>query len=201
MFQYTTQITNLISSYTKLQYLDFVPEIRLFLQEHVDISDCVRQETGERVDVTGWATVWAGGLVLARHILDNPELVSNKTVCDFCSGSGIVGIAAKLAGADEVICVDIDPISHIATNLNARANSVDIRVEYTLQECDIILAGDPWFINHTPLSKVLPIYTPTLIGRPQRTPILCDQYSNAIDSYNVKTIEYPQGKEVFIWSN
>lgn len=200
MFQYTTQIRNLIRAYTKLQYLDFVPEIRIFLQEHINISDCVRQETGERVDVTGWATVWAGGLALSRYILDNPTIVKDKTICDFCSGSGIVGIAAKLAGAREVICVDIDPISHIAANLNAKANGVDIRVEYGLQDCDVVLSGDPWFKPQKPLSEVLPTHTPTIISRPLRAPALCDQYVN-IASYIVKTVEYPEGKDVFVWCN
>lgn len=200
MFQYTTQITNLIRSYTKLQYLDFVPEIRLFLQENIDISDCVRQEIGERVDVTGWATVWAGGLALSRFILDNPILVKDKIVCDFCSGSGVVGIAAKLAGAKEVICVDIDPISHIAAALNAKANGIEIRLEYDLQNCDIILTGDPWFSPMTDLSDMIPNDVTTIISRPERSPILRQQYTQ-INSYFIKTIEYPQGKDVLIYSS
>jgi predicted nicotinamide N-methyase len=200
MFQYTTQITNLIRIYTRLQHLELVPEIRLFLQEHIDISDCVRQETGERVDVTGWATVWAGGLALSRYVLDNPTSVKDKVICDFCSGSGIVGIAAKLAGASEVICVDNEPISHIAIDLNARANGVEVKVQSTLQHCDVILTGDPWFSRRVDLFDMIPDDVTTIIGRPQRTPTLHEQYKQ-INSYFVKTIEYPLGRDIFIYKN
>ena len=35
-----------------------------------------------------WAFPWAGGQVLARHVLDHPALVAGRLVLDFASGAG-----------------------------------------------------------------------------------------------------------------
>ena len=56
-----------------------------------------------------WAFCWASGQVLARYLLDHPERVRGKVVMDVGAGSGVVGIAAKIAGAKRVIACDIDP--------------------------------------------------------------------------------------------
>ena len=56
-----------------------------------------------------WAFAWVGGQALARHLLDSPSEVAGKTVLDFATGSGLVAIAAGLAGAASVIGADIDP--------------------------------------------------------------------------------------------
>jgi predicted nicotinamide N-methyase len=71
-----------------------------------------------------WAFAWAGGQGLARHILDNPDLVAGKSVLDFATGSGLVAIAACLGGASRVNAVDIDPWSATAARLNAEVNKV-----------------------------------------------------------------------------
>jgi predicted nicotinamide N-methyase len=56
-------------------------------------------KTEEELEALGlpppfWAFAWAGGQGLARHILDNPDLVAGKHVLDFATGSGLVAIAA-----------------------------------------------------------------------------------------------------------
>ncbi len=56
-----------------------------------------------------WAFAWAGGQGLARYVLDHPELVVDKRVLDFATGSGLVAIAAAKAGAAHVLAADIDP--------------------------------------------------------------------------------------------
>ena len=71
-----------------------------------------------------WAFAWAGGQALARYLLDHPEIVAGKRVLDFASGSGIVGIAAMMAGAAEVTCADIDVFCGAALTLNLAANGV-----------------------------------------------------------------------------
>ncbi len=43
-----------------------------------------------------WAFPWAGGLALARHILDRPQTVAGRRVLDLGAGSGLVAIAAAL---------------------------------------------------------------------------------------------------------
>lgn len=85
-----------------------------------------------------WAYHWAGGAVLARHILDQPETVRGMRVLDLGSGSGVVGIAAAKAGASEVIAADTDANAIAATKLNARINGV--RVKTILADLTI---GDP----------------------------------------------------------
>lgn len=46
-----------------------------------------------------WAHVWPAGLLLAEHVLDGPRL-DGLRVLDLGTGSGIVGIAAALQGAE-----------------------------------------------------------------------------------------------------
>jgi predicted nicotinamide N-methyase len=172
----------------------------LFLQEDIDVSKCVYQEIGSVIDTDGWATTWIGGLALSRYILDNPEIVRRKIVCDFCSGSGLVGIAAKIAGASKVICVDHDPLSHIAMNLNAMANHVDIEIHSDIRDHEILLSGDPWFVNNENMEDYFFKNEYTYIGRPIRTPGL-PSYYNPVASYFINSVEYPTGSECFIWKS
>lgn len=71
-----------------------------------------------------WAFVWGGGLALARHVLDRPEVVAGRRVLDLGSGSGLVAIAAMTAGAASAVAVDIDPRAAVAARLNATLNGV-----------------------------------------------------------------------------
>ena len=78
-----------------------IPEIRLHLAQPSSRLSRLAVEGAEQRSPY-WAFAWGGGLALARHILDHPDLVRGKTVLDIGSGSGLVAIAAKLAGAAEV---------------------------------------------------------------------------------------------------
>lgn len=98
-----------------------------------------------------WAYQWAGGAVLARHLLDHPETVRGRTVLDLGSGSGLVAIAAAKAGAAKVIGTDIDPHAIAALRLNAELN--DVAVEPVLADLttgepphiDLLLVGDLFY--------------------------------------------------------
>jgi predicted nicotinamide N-methyase len=97
-----------------------------------------------------WAFAWAGGQGLSRYILDHPETVAGKRVLDFASGSGLVAIAAKLAGASDVLAADIDPWTQTAVMLNAAENGVEIG--FTGEDligravdADVMLAGDVFY--------------------------------------------------------
>jgi len=87
-----------------------VPEIRLHLaHEAVPIWQKTEAELGEiGLPPPFWAFAWAGGQALARHVLDDPEIVKGKRVLDLATGSGLVAIAAKKAGARSVLAADID---------------------------------------------------------------------------------------------
>lgn len=98
-----------------------------------------------------WIFAWASGQILAQYILQYPELVADKIVMDFGAGSGIVGIAAKLAGAKQVICCDIDTISLKACQENAQLNQVNIDLlddlyalptKFGIAQVDVLLVAD-----------------------------------------------------------
>lgn len=97
-----------------------------------------------------WAWPWAGGLALARYVLDHPDLVAGRTVADIGCGGGIVAIAAALAGATRVDAIDIEVFAMEATRLNAAANGVEVRpIETdpvgTDDGWDVVLVGDLWY--------------------------------------------------------
>ncbi|MCK9552639.1 methyltransferase [Aquamicrobium sp.] len=129
-----------------------VPEIELHL---ADEAHDLWQRTEEELAEIGlpppfWAFAWAGGQGLARHILDHPEIVRDKSVLDFASGSGLVAIAAAKAGATSVMACDIDPFCKTAIRLNAAANGASIAFNSsdlvgTDGGWDVILAGDVFY--------------------------------------------------------
>jgi predicted nicotinamide N-methyase len=126
-----------------------LPFLRLHLAAEItpiwQASETALAQAG--IDPPFWAFAWAGGQALARLVTDRPELVAGRVVMDFGSGGGLVGIAAKRAGAARVIAVDIDPVASAAARLNAALNGVEIE---TLTAdpiggdpaVDIVLVGD-----------------------------------------------------------
>jgi predicted nicotinamide N-methyase len=79
-------------------------------------------------DVEVWASAWIGGQALARYVIDHPEVVAGRRVPDVASGSGLVAVAAAVAGAAAVTANDIDPYALAAIAMNARANGVVVGV-------------------------------------------------------------------------
>jgi predicted nicotinamide N-methyase len=184
-----------ITQYTKLQYLSFIPEIRLFLREEHLLHPCLQQEFGKDTLYPYWSTVWAGGLALSRHIINNPHLVKDKHVVDFCSGGGIVGIAAAMCGAASVTCVDHDELALSSSILNARANKVSIKVSSKITDGDLILAGDPAI--EQPVFDILKSYDEICVGCPIRIKDLVVGLA-PIASYNIINKEFPKGTETYI---
>jgi predicted nicotinamide N-methyase len=179
--------SDFIQKYTKLQYLSFVPEIRLFTNKEKTMHDMLKQELGNNTARPYWTQSWAGGLALSRYVIDNPDTVKNKHVIDFCSGSGIVGIAAAMSGAARVTCIDNDTIALSSSLLNARANKVSIDVSETIIEGDILLAGDPEV-----KAGIFDIIknTGSYIGCPTRNKSYLDKF-DTITSYVIDTEEFP----------
>lgn len=60
--------------------------------------------------------------------------LAGKTVVDYGCGSGILGIAALLLGAEKVYAVDLDPQAILATRQNAETNGVQDRLWVGLPE-------------------------------------------------------------------
>ena len=116
--------TTFILQNTTLLPVPLVPEIHLHLaHEAVPLWQKTEDELGEiGLPPPFWAFAWAGGQALARYVLDNPETVKNKHILDLASGSGLVGIAAMIAGAESVLAADIDRFATAAIELNFLAN-------------------------------------------------------------------------------
>lgn len=92
-----------------------------------------------------WAYAWAGGAALSLYLRDNPLPVSDKSILDFGAGSGLVGIAAALAGAKQVIAFEPDPLGRVALRLNAEANGVTLTISESPEATDLVLAGDVFY--------------------------------------------------------
>jgi predicted nicotinamide N-methyase len=129
-----------------------VPEVRLHLASE---AHDLWLKTEEELEAIGlpppfWAFAWAGGQGLARYVLDHPETVRGRRVIDFASGSGLVAIAARLAGAAQVVAADIDPWAETAVRLNAELNGVEIAfmgadILGEERAADVYLAGDVFY--------------------------------------------------------
>ncbi len=159
-----------------------VPELRLHLATEVVP---LWRKTEEELEKEGvpppyWAFAWAGGQALARYVLDHPEVVRGKSVLDFGSGSGLVGIAAAKAGASRVLAADIDAFAAAAIALNAEANGA--RLDITHEDVigrdggwQTILVGDMCY--ERPLAERLTAWlrlrvsagTTVLLGDPGRS--------------------------------
>jgi len=161
-----------------------------------------------------WAFPWAGGQALARYVLDNPEIVYGKRVLDLASGSGLVAIAAALAGAAEVEANDIDPMCEAAVSLNAELNDVAISyrggnlLDGDPPGYDIILAADV-FYEQTPaklfrmmLERCHANGSLILAGDPGRTYFPRDAFKQVAE-YAVETtteIENTPVKSARVWT-
>ncbi|MGU3496795.1 class I SAM-dependent methyltransferase [Xanthobacteraceae bacterium A53D] len=141
-----------IRAETRLRPVPLVPEVSLHVaDEAVPIWHRTEEELGAMgLPPPFWAFAWAGGQALARYVLDHPQTVAGKSVLDFASGSGLVGLAAAQAGARAVTCADIDPFAHAAILLNHEANPpsaarLDVATENLIgrdEGWDTVLAGD-----------------------------------------------------------
>jgi predicted nicotinamide N-methyase len=102
-----------------------------------------------------WAFAWAGGLALARYLLDHPETVRGRHAIDIASGSGLVAIGAAKAGAAAVAAYGIAPVAAVAIRMNAAANGVTVlpvcadilNQDNNLPACaaDLVLVADAFY--------------------------------------------------------
>ena len=127
-----------------------VPEVVLRLGTEITP---LWEMTEQELDNTGlpppfWAFAWAGGQAVARYLLDRPEVVRGRAVLDIASGSGLVAIAARLAGARHAVAADTDPVCAAAVAVNATANAVTVEFQSAdlldgpVPDVDVITAGD-----------------------------------------------------------
>ena len=147
-----------IQKNTELRSPPLVPEIKLHLA--VDATELWQMTTKELKDngfaLPFWAFAWAGGQALARYILDNPQLVRDKSVLDIGAGSGLVGLSAIVSRASQVDFKEIGVFASEAIPLNLISNQLDQNFQIILEHLpeftpgnqnrwDIILAGDVFY--------------------------------------------------------
>ena len=120
--------STLPEAYIKIVSLPGLPSLRLGLINSDFPTAPLDADTMKAVirKPAYWAFCWGSGLATASYILSNPNLVLDKTICDLGTGSGVVAIAAKKAGAREVWACDIDPDALKATELNCHINKVEV---------------------------------------------------------------------------
>jgi predicted nicotinamide N-methyase len=146
-----------VLAHTQAGTTPLLPEIVLRLgTDSISLWDKIERELDSpTAGPPYWAFAWAGGQALARHLLDNKQLVAERRVLDVASGSGLIGVAAAKAGAARVVANDIDTLATIAIALNAEANDVNVEVTaadllgdeaaFDPSGVDIVLIGDGFY--------------------------------------------------------
>ncbi|MET9629373.1 50S ribosomal protein L11 methyltransferase [Lentzea sp. NPDC006480] len=202
-------LTDFVLANTTLTPVPLVPEVLL----HSAVEAMDLWELTDHDQPPFWAFPWAGGQALARHLLDNPGLVRDRKVFDLASGSGLVAIAAALAGADSVTANDIDPLSLAAVQLNAAINGVAVRtlpgdqLDSDAHGADVVLAGDV-FYDADITALVLPFLMRAaargalvLLGDPDRAHLPRDRF-RAQARYEVPvplTLESTETRSATVW--
>ncbi|MBO0664317.1 methyltransferase [Jiella sp. MQZ9-1] len=207
-----------IEENTAITTAPHVPEIRLRLaSEAHDIWLKTEEELAELgVPPPFWAFAWAGGQGLARLLLDEANLVAGRTVIDFASGSGLVAIAAAMAGACSVLAADIDPFAGTALDMNLALNLPNSAASVTFTRADltgesvdaeVLLAGDV-FYDRAMAARLVPWFdrlakrgVTVLVGDPGRA-YLPRQHLTALAEYRVpvsRALEDQEIKRVVVW--
>lgn len=198
----------LIDAYTELRCPAVVPEIKLHLArdmlafwQQTEVELYARAAGSGDTPPPYWAFAWPGGQALARYILDRRSEFSGKCVLDFGSGSGLVAIAAALAGAAPVIATEIDAGALTAMEINAAANGVYIeQIEYDIiggsGRWHIVCAGDICYERPLAeraiawLKQLAADGTEVLIGDPGRS------YLPASGMVTLATYDIPTSREI-----
>jgi predicted nicotinamide N-methyase len=189
-----------VREHTRLSVVSFLPEVRLYqaVDDAVDLWEST-QEAGEvdGGDPPFWAFAWPGGLALARYLLDTPEAARGRRVVDVATGSGLVAVAAALAGASEVHAIDVDELAVVAARRNAEANRVRMSVtvgsvaDLTAAPGDLVLAGDVFYEERiavqmlTSLLRLRGDGAEVLVGDPYRSR-LPEQALSPLATYQVE---------------
>ena len=157
-----------------------------------------------------WAFCWGSGLATASYILSNPNLVLDRTICDLGTGSGVVAIAAKKAGAREVWACDIDPDALKATELNCHINKVEVslvnRLDKISKSVSLMFMADVLYDkNNFALIEVALEHTEELIISDSRINDLEDSRFKIFNKMEMLTLpnlgEFDEYKEVTFYSS
>jgi predicted nicotinamide N-methyase len=201
-----------VRAHTRPQRPTLVPELELLVAEDVvALWEAMEEERGAPAEEPPfWAAAWPGGQALARHVLDVPATVAGRRVLDLGSGSGLVAVAAALAGAREVTASEIDPFGITAIGLNARLNGVSgVRVVADVLSGpppaqEVVLAGDVCY-DRAMTERVLPFLAAArgsgcdvLLGDPGR-PYLPADGLEPVTAYDVPDGDGGRPRRTTVW--
>jgi predicted nicotinamide N-methyase len=177
----------------------------------VALWEAIEQQSGTApTEPPFWAAAWPGGQALARYVLDVPETVAGRSVLDLGSGSGVVAVAAGLAGARQVTASEIDPFGHAAIAVNSEVNGIapvavlgDVLGEEP-PDVDVVLAGDVCY-DRVMSERVLPWLAAArargaevYLGDPGRPYVPTDRLVS-VASFAVPDTEGPQVRLTTVW--
>jgi predicted nicotinamide N-methyase len=201
-----------IRAHTRPDRSSLVPEISLLVAtDIVALWEAIESERGVApTDPPFWAAAWPGGQALARYVLDSPAVVAGRSVLDLGSGSGLVAVAAALAGASRVVASEIDPFGHAAIMVNAELNGVgpvsvvgDVLGERP-PAVDVVLAGDVCY-DREMSDRVLPWLdaaraqgADVYLGDPGR-PYVPTGRLTSVATFDVPDTEGPQVRRTTVW--
>jgi predicted nicotinamide N-methyase len=201
-----------VHDHTRPARPSLVPEVTLQVAaDVVALWEAIEQERGVApTEPPFWAAAWPGGQALARYVLDQPWTVAGRSVLDLGSGSGLVAVAAALAGADRVVASEIDPFGHAAIAVNAEVNGVapvavvgDVLGEPP-PAVDVVLAGDVCY-DREMSERVLPWLeaaraqgAQVFLGDPGR-PYVPIGRLQSVATFDVPDTEGPQVRRTTVW--
>ena len=188
-----------------------MPEVRLRVADDVvALWEAMEDAGGAGTDPPFWAAAWPGGQALARLVLDRPSLVAGRSVLDLGSGSGLVAVAAVMAGAGVVVASEVDPYGRTAVAVNAALNGVGpVRVVGDLlggepPAADVVLAGDVCY-DREMTERVLPFLAAArargaevLVGDPGRPYLPADRLE-AVSVLDVPETEGEGLRRTTVW--
>jgi predicted nicotinamide N-methyase len=201
-----------IRDHTRPVQPSLVPEITLRVAEDVvALWEAIEEERGAApTEPPFWAAAWPGGQALARYVLDVPETVAGRAVLDLGSGSGLVAVAAALAGARDVVASEIDAFGHAAIAVNAQVNGiapVAVVGDVLGKEppaVDVVLAGDVCY-DRMMTERVLPWLeaarargAEVYLGDPGRPYVPTDRLA-AVATFDVPDTDGPQLRRTTVW--
>jgi predicted nicotinamide N-methyase len=204
--------TAFIRAHTRAARPSLVPEVSLLIaSDVVALWEAIETERGTApTEPPFWAAAWPGGQALARFVLDSPEVVAGRSVLDLGSGSGLVAVAAALAGARQVLASEIDPFGHAAIAVNAQDNGVApvaVLGDVLAGEppaVDVVLAGDVCN-DRTMSDRVLPFLeaarargAEVYLGDPGRPYVPTDRLT-AVATFDVPDTEGTQVRRTTVW--
>jgi predicted nicotinamide N-methyase len=190
-----------------------VPEVSLLVADDVvALWEAMETERGETAgEPPFWCAAWPGGQALARYVLDEPRVVAGRGVLDLGAGSGLVAVAARLAGADRVVASEIDPYGVSAIGVNAAENGVagievvgDLLGDAPPAGIDVVLAGDVCYAREM-TGRVLPFLdaareagAEVLIGDPGRAYLPDDRLAR-LAGYDVPDADGGTPRRATVW--